>query len=212
MLIGFSTVVETLNYNNVDTLLLTAPPYVVAVIATWLNAWHADRTGERFYHIAGPLCVAVFSFILAAATTTIGPRYLAMMLMVGAVYSAFVVALAWISNSMPRPPAKRAAALAFVNAVSNCSSIYASYMYEDSMSKLFPLLPPVIELTWLLEPRYVIAMSVNCAMAVIAILMALLMKIILTRLNKKLDQGIFVEGAVNSCNTEAGEKGFRFRT
>ena len=42
-------------------------------------------------------------------------------------YCAFVVALAWISNTMPRPPAKRAAALAFINAVSNCSSIYASY-------------------------------------------------------------------------------------
>jgi len=190
----FPTVVATLKYSDVDSLLLTAPPYVLAVITTYLNSWHADRTGERFFHIVCPLFFAVFAFILAAATTKTGPRYLAMMLMVPGVYSGYVVALAWISNSLPRPPAKRAAALAFINAISNTSSIYASYMYETSMG-----------------PRYVIAMSVNCAMAALAILSAITLRIILVRLNKKLDQGIFVEGAINSGTTEAGKKGFRFR-
>lgn len=60
-----------------------------------------------------------------------------MMLMVPGVYTGYVVALAWISNSLPRPPAKRAAALAFINAISNTSSIYASYMYSDSASRFF---------------------------------------------------------------------------
>lgn len=55
-----------------------------------------------------------------------------MMLMVPGVYTGYVVGLAWISNTMPRPPAKRAAALAAINAVSNTSSIYASYMYPPS--------------------------------------------------------------------------------
>lgn len=73
--------------------------------------------------------------------------------MVPGVYTGYVVALAWISNSLPRPPAKRAAALAFINAISNTSSIYASYMYSAKDA-----------------PRYVIAMSVNCAMSAIAIL------------------------------------------
>lgn len=114
--------------------------------------------------------------------------------MVPGVYSGYVVALAWISNSLPRPPAKRAAALAFINAISNTSSIYASYMYQAKDS-----------------PRYVTAMSVNCAMALMAITMATILRIILVRLNRKLDQGIFVEGAINSGTTEAGKKGFRFR-
>jgi len=186
--------VATLNYGDIDSLLLTAPPYVLAVITTYANSWHADRTGERFFHIVCPLCFAIFAFILAAATTKTGPRYLAMMLMVPGVYSGYVVALAWISNSLPRPPAKRAAALAFINAISNTSSIYASYMYESNMG-----------------PRYVIAMSVNCAMALMAVIAALTLRIILVKLNKKLDQGIFVEGAINSGTTEAGKKGFRFR-
>ena len=166
---------------------LTAPIFLVLLT-------RPDRTGERFFHITVPLCFAVFAYILAACTTKIGPRYFAMMLMVPGVYSGYVVALHWISNSLPRPPAKRAVALAFINAISNCSSIYASYMYLPSAS-----------------PRYVVAMSVNCAMAVMAILAAITLRFILVGLNKKLDAGIFVEGAINAAPTEAGKKGFRFR-
>ncbi|KAM3076383.1 hypothetical protein ACMFMG_007203 [Clarireedia jacksonii] len=190
----FPTVVATLKYNNIQSLLLTAPPYVLAVITAFANAWHADRTGERFLHIAIPLTVATAAFILAAATTAIAPRYVAMMLMVPGVYTGFVVALAWISNTLPRPPAKRATALAFINAASNSSSIYASYMYPKSAG-----------------PRYIVAMSVNCAMTFMAICAALILRIMLVRLNKKLDRGEEVDGVVNEGTTEAGRKGFRYK-
>jgi hypothetical protein len=53
-------------------------------------------------------------------------------------------------------------------------------------------------------------MAVNCATAGIAIIMAAWLRIVLTRLNKKLQRGEFVEGAVNSAPGEAAEKGFRF--
>ncbi|KAL8822102.1 MAG: hypothetical protein Q9191_007157, partial [Dirinaria sp. TL-2023a] len=102
----FPTVVATLGYSDVISLLLTVPPYVLGVITTFLNSWHADRTGERYFHITLPLYIAVAAFIIAAATTATGPRYLAMMLMVPGVYTGYVVALAWISNTLPRPPAK----------------------------------------------------------------------------------------------------------
>jgi hypothetical protein len=54
-------------------------------------------------------------------------------------------------------------------------------------------------------------MSVNCAMCVIAIIAAVVLRIMLVRLNKKLDLGIHVEGAINAVPTVAGEKGFRFK-
>ncbi|KAI1765161.1 MFS general substrate transporter [Hypoxylon sp. FL1150] len=190
----FPAVVKTLGYNNVNTLLLTCPPYVLTVICTFINAWHADRTGERYWHIILSLVVALAAFILAAATTSLAPRYVAMMLMVPGVYCAFVVALAWISNTLPRPPAKRAAALAFINAVSNASSIYASYMYEDRMA-----------------PRYVVAMAVNCGTIFLSMIAATVLRFMLVRLNKKLDRGDFVEGAINAIPGEATQHGFRFK-
>lgn len=102
----FPTVVATLGYSAVDSLLLTVPPYILAVVTSFCNAWHADRTGERYFHITLPLYFAVIAFIIAATTTTIGPRYFAMMLMPTGVYAGYVVALGWISNTLPRPPAK----------------------------------------------------------------------------------------------------------
>ena len=124
--------------------------------------------------------------------------------MVPGVYTGYVVALAWISNSLPRPPAKRAAALAFINAISNTSSIYASYMYGANAGKMVPSTPHSSTNQLSAAPRYVVAMSVNCAMATTAMLAALTLRMILVRQNKKLEQGIFVEGAINSGD-------FRFR-
>lgn len=190
----FPTVVSTLGYNSVNTLLLTAPPYVLAVIATYLNALHADRTGERWLHISIPLGLSVVAFIIAATTSSIAPRYVAMMLMVPSIYCGFTVALAWISNTIPRPPAKRAAALAFINAVSNSSSIYASYMYPDSAA-----------------PAYTTAFVVNSITSFVAIVAATVLRFMLVRLNKKLDAGIYVEGAINAAPGTAAAHGFRFK-
>lgn len=78
----FPTVVNTLGYDKVESLLLTAPPYVLAVIVTYLNATHADKTGERYWHITIPMMLAIVAYIIAATTTKVAPRYVSMMLMV----------------------------------------------------------------------------------------------------------------------------------
>lgn len=83
----FPTVVKTLGYDSVPSLLLTAPPYVLAVVVTYLNATHADKTGERYWHVSGPMVVAIVAYIIAATTSHIVPRYLSMMLMVCLLHS-----------------------------------------------------------------------------------------------------------------------------
>jgi hypothetical protein len=186
----FPTVVETLNFNDIDTLLLTAPPYCLAVVSAFANAWHADRTGERYWHVTLPLYLSVVAFIIAATTTSVAPRYVSMMLMVPSFYAGYVVALGWISSTLPRPASKRAAALAGINCVSNASSIYASYMYPNSDA-----------------PRFVPAMSVNCATAFLAIVAATILRFMLVRLNEKLDRGEALNGGVPG---QASTRGFRF--
>lgn len=109
-------------------------------------------------------------------------------------YSGYTTALAWISNTLPRPPAKRAAALAFINAISNATSIYTSYLYPKSA-----------------KPRYEGAFIHNCLMAALAIVAAGVLRMMLARLNKKLDRGEHVEGAINATPGEAAEHGFRYR-
>jgi hypothetical protein len=48
-------------------------------------------------------------------------------------------------------------------------------------------------------------------MAVLAIAAAGVLRIMLARLNKKLDRGERVEGAINAAPGEAVEHGFRFK-
>ncbi|RDW87955.1 hypothetical protein BP5796_03649 [Coleophoma crateriformis] len=196
----FPTVVQTLGFSNIITLVLTAPPYVLCVIVTMINAWHADRTGERYFHITIPLYITMAAFIIAVATTNTAARYFAMVIMVPSFYCSFILVLTWISNTLPRPPAKRAAALAGINAVSNTASIYASYMYPTSAA-----------------PRYVVAMSVNTATAFIAIIFCTILRFMLVRLNKKLDEGMAVDDIRDQEVDENGipvvgtQRGFRYK-
>lgn len=168
----FPSVVGTLGYGSVTTLFLTVPPYALATICAVLNAWHSDRTSERYYHIVLPLAVGAVGFIIAAATTTTAARYVSMMLMLSGIYPGFVVALGWIPNTVTRPPAKRAAALALITAFGNSSSIYASYMFQNSMS-----------------PHYLLAMCLCTAATVLAILSATVLRFVLIRLNRRIDEG-----------------------
>ena len=190
----FPSVTATVARTDTEALLLTSPPYILCIIASFLNAYHADKTGERYWHVTIPLWVAVVAFIIAVTTSSIGPRYFAMMIMIPGLYSSFVVIFAWVSNTLPRPPAKRAVSLAIINAVSNASSISASYMYIGS-------------------PRYVVAFTVDCLTAFMAIIFATILRFVLVGLNKKLDTGEAVGGAIAEGEAVPGEtakKGFRF--
>lgn len=47
-------------------------------------------------------------------------------------YAGFIVFFAWISTSIPRPPSKRAVALAFINAFSQLGNIAGSYVWPPA--------------------------------------------------------------------------------
>lgn len=50
--------------------------------------------------------MAIIGFVISAATGKVGARYAALMVMVSGVYASYVVGLAWVSNTLPRPTAK----------------------------------------------------------------------------------------------------------
>lgn len=168
----FPSIVETLNFDKVVTLCLTAPPYILAVATTFLWARHADKTGERFWHVVGPLLLAMVSFIIAVSTLNTGARYFAMVIMVPSLYCSFTTILSWMSNSCPRPPLKRAIALSLMNCLSNSASIWNSYLYQTSMS-----------------PRYTTAFVCNIVFIGLAIMCAVALRIRLIMLNKRIENG-----------------------
>lgn len=117
----FPTIASALGHGTTETLLLTAPPWVIAALLALPNAWHADKTGERFLHYSWPAITCMVGYVISASTHEVGPRYFAMFLMTIGYSSGFMM-LAWISNTIPRSRAKRAAAIGIVNAMGNVGS------------------------------------------------------------------------------------------
>lgn len=65
------------------------------------------------------------------ATTNTAGRYVALFLQASS-YAGFIVFYSWISSTFPRPPAKRAVAIAFINAFSQLGNVAGSYVWNLS--------------------------------------------------------------------------------
>ncbi|KAI1373445.1 major facilitator superfamily domain-containing protein [Hypoxylon crocopeplum] len=189
----FPTVVASFGRSRVETLLLTAPPYLLACIVCATVSWNADRTNERYWHTVSPLATAMVGLIIACAAEGIGPRYFGAMIMLPGIYTAFNMSMVWTANTNNRPPAKRAAAVAFNNALSGVSGVYSSYLYPNDAS-----------------PRFVLAFSVNAGMALMAIIASTVLRFVLKRENRKLEQKEMEEERAGQSNVIG--TGFRYLT
>ncbi|KAG6898880.1 hypothetical protein C0995_007928 [Termitomyces sp. Mi166 len=127
----FPTLSATLGYNATVSLLLCAPPFVFSVIVSAFLSHHSDKAGERFYHIAGSFCLGIMGFIIAISTMNTAARYVSLFLMAQS-YAGLIVFYAWMSNTFPRSPSKRAVALAFINAFSQLGNIAGSYVWPSA--------------------------------------------------------------------------------
>ena len=130
----FPTIVKTLGYGKIDSLLLTAPVYVFGFITSLSNALVAQRTGKRAILIMWPLTVDIIGNIMVVASHTTAVRYIGMFLMCAGSFSAFNVIQAWIGSTVPRTRTKRAVTYAMVNMIGNLSNIYGAYFFPSSSS------------------------------------------------------------------------------
>ncbi|KAL4990740.1 major facilitator superfamily domain-containing protein [Aspergillus falconensis] len=163
----FPTLTKTLGYNQTISLLLVAPPYIFMVIYSLTHSHLSDRYQSRFWFFVYPIPITIVGFIIFMTTDAFGPRYFSFFLMIfvfaqnGTVYS-------WVAGAIPRPPAKRAAAYAFINSVGNSASIWTPFTYSDGDA-----------------PYYRPAMGVCIALQVIGGIMAVFMYFHLKSLNKR---------------------------
>ncbi|KAL0934746.1 fungal specific transcription factor domain protein [Colletotrichum truncatum] len=166
----FPPVVATLGYSRTITFALTAPPFVLCCFTMLINGFHSDRTGERYWHIVGPLCITLVANIIAVSTLNTGARYTAMMLMPASFYAGSTVLLSWITGTLNQPVTKRAAAIALIISVCNTPNVWTPYLYNGA-------------------PRYFAAFTVNLVAAGAAILIATGTRLYLRRENQKMDDG-----------------------
>ncbi|KAK9254919.1 major facilitator superfamily domain-containing protein [Lipomyces tetrasporus] len=181
----FPSIVKSLGFNRTNTLLLTAPPWLVVAITSVINSFHSDKTGERYWHMMWGPCLSLVGFVIGISTTKTAPRYVAMILLLQ-IYNSWALGFAWLSNSVPRPPIKRAAAVACVNIGGNIPNIFVPYLFYSTAS-----------------PHFYVGFAVCIVFAFLGMLGATTLRIQLRRLNKKLEDGHTVDGL-------DGSTGFRF--
>ncbi|PVI02306.1 retrograde regulation protein 2 [Periconia macrospinosa] len=133
----FPSIVKTLGFPRVETLLLTAPPYFLAFLFSILNSWHSGRTGEHCFHIVTACSISIVGQVLSMSTYNTGARYFAMFLQAMGAFSAFQIVLSWVSATIQRPKAKRAVAVGLATAVSNATNIASAYLYPSNDAPLY---------------------------------------------------------------------------
>ena len=158
----------------------------------------------QIWHIYGPIFMGLVGFIISMSTLNVAARYIALFLQAGS-YAGFIVFYSWISSSFPRPPAKRAVALALINAFSQLGNVAGSYVWNLS------------------ENGYRKSYGIVTAMYGVTIVGFWVFRMILVNLNKKLEQSeaewdaghtdaqtgevVFLESADESLRMR---KGFRY--
>ncbi|KAG7445923.1 MFS general substrate transporter [Guyanagaster necrorhizus] len=142
------TITATLGFSTTITLLLTFPPWAFATLFALANSWHSDRTGEKFGHIALSYGFALLGYIVALSAKTVAGRYVSLFgmcmgfsgkynspssvrIVTDPFFEGGIILLGWISTSIPRPPVKRAASIAFVNGFANIGQIPTSYLWPS---------------------------------------------------------------------------------
>ncbi|KAK6434682.1 hypothetical protein LTR95_009129 [Oleoguttula sp. CCFEE 5521] len=121
----FPTLTKTLGFANIPSLLLCAPPYIFMVFWSLGHSHMSDKLGNRFWFYIYPVPIVLVGSFIFMFANNFGARYFSLFLLIF-IFAMNGTIYAWIANSIPRPPAKRAAALAFINSVGNAASIWVS--------------------------------------------------------------------------------------
>lgn len=136
------TITATFGYTVWATQLLTVPFYVVSFIFTFVLSLWADRLGERSQFIIFPQLVAIAGLAILYTCTRdhrgVGPRYFAIFLVVGGIYSSVPAYLAWASNVFANHY-RRATALGIMIVMTNSGGLASTWLFRTKASPVYEL-------------------------------------------------------------------------
>ncbi|KAG1772131.1 major facilitator superfamily domain-containing protein [Suillus occidentalis] len=126
--IYFPTIVATMGYDTTVTLLLAAPPWVLATIGAFTLSRYSDKKQQRFICIFVSNTLVALGFTISICTMNMVARYFSLFLMAQTA-AGQIVLWAWVNNTFARQPAKRAVAVALISAMSAVGNIIGSFVW-----------------------------------------------------------------------------------
>lgn len=125
----FPTLIASLGFSDTISLLLTAPPYILAGMVYYAIMFYSDRKNKVYPLILMCIAISIVMYIIPMTTVNVGARYFSMMILPFASVGPQLLLYKTINLHLARPVSKRAAASALVNAIGGTSNIWASYLY-----------------------------------------------------------------------------------
>ncbi|KAI0716558.1 major facilitator superfamily domain-containing protein [Earliella scabrosa] len=181
--------------SNAIAQLLTIPPYAVAAVVLCVCSYAADRLQSRgVFVMAGSMLAGIGYILLLAVPADIHVRYFATFLVTSGTYTMNGGIIAWFAHNLGSET-KKATGTPLYMAIGQCGAVLGSHLY------------PLTE-----SPRYVKGFSVNCALNVLAAVVAIVLTVSYRRDNRHRD---LKYGEVNPDaevdTTELADKAPNFR-
>jgi hypothetical protein len=127
----FPSIVQTLGYGKIRSLLLTSPVYVFGFCTFLGNSLVAAKTGRRAVLIMWPLAVAIVGNVMVVSLHLTAVRYTGMFLMCAGSFSAFNVLEAWVGSMIPHSENKACCLI--------CFGQHAGKLEQHLWELLFPI-------------------------------------------------------------------------
>ncbi|PGH06063.1 hypothetical protein AJ80_08231 [Polytolypa hystricis UAMH7299] len=190
----FPSIVQTLGYSTIHTLLLTAPIWFLVFLVCLISTYSAGRTGDRSIHIICLLLISLVGNLIVVISTKSAVRFFGMFLMPLGAMPAVQIGFSWIATSFPRPMVKRSATIAMCSLTANIASIYGSYMFPASAA-----------------PQYIAGGSANAGLCVLVAGITVVLRLVHARENRKLEKAeLEPEIEQGEGRKDVRGKGFRY--
>ena len=136
------TVVKGFGVSNTANGLLNIIPWTLVALALWWNPRHAERTGERTFHIVVPMLIGIAGLVLSVVLPGNAIKFACLSIAAAGIFAGQPVF--WTLPSMFLRGATAAAGIAAINSVGNLGGFVAQNvvpMIRDATgSDLLPML------------------------------------------------------------------------
>lgn len=160
-----------MGYSSISSQALSAPPYLFAFICVLVTAYVSDRYRSRSIPIVLHALLACIGYSMAALGGYLGwssvIRYFALYPAAVGFFSAITIIITWTLNNQPSD-SKKGAGMAILNLIGQCGPLVGTRLYPDEDA-----------------PYFVRGMVVCAAFMAAVVILALCLRLTLSRENQK---------------------------
>ncbi|KAJ9081890.1 hypothetical protein DSO57_1010100 [Entomophthora muscae] len=126
------TIVNSFGFSPVKAMLLTIPPYAIALVFSLIVAAHSDHRMERGYHIMACSLFASVCFLLLALLKSWVLKYMLLIAATCGTWASVPAVLSWSNNNLMASSTIAATSSGLIIMAGNTGAIFAGHLYYPS--------------------------------------------------------------------------------